>query len=96
MSIKLYYNGKFLKNSFFGGKSIEINNIRDIDSFGFSIVTEHIKESLDLDEIGGVYVQGKKGGWDMIKDDDDVLEYVHRYGDADWPFYIDTIIDKSI
>lgn len=95
--VTLHYNGQFQKNSYDGGKSLIVNRV-EVDTFSYTVLMEFVKDYLHYTEIGGIYIsKGKKGGWQLVTNDKDLIELVQGCDDGhEIDFYIDNTVDKEI
>lgn len=97
INIRLHYEGQFKKTSYVGGKHMILPAV-DVETFSYSVLMEFVKEHLHYSEIGGVYAnKGRKGGWQLVSGDKDVMELVQDCVSGYLVnFYIDSTVDKDI
>ncbi|KAL8108735.1 hypothetical protein AgCh_024996 [Apium graveolens] len=93
INVRLHYDGQFQKASYVGGKSMLVTRM-DVERFSYTILIEFVKDYRNFSEIGGIYIsKGKRGGWNLLLDDKDVLGCEN---DEEIHFYIDNTIDLDI
>ena len=97
INLRLHYEGQFKKTTYVGGKHLVLSAI-EVESFSYSVLMEFVKDNLHYSEIGGIYAnRGRKGGWQLLSNDKEVMELVEECAPGDLVnFYIDNIVDKAI
>ena len=94
--VRFYHAGEFNKTSYIGGESFTITRV-ELDTFSYTVLMEFVKDYLHYTEIGGVYSKGESGGWELVSNDKELLEFVDSCDQGEEvEFYIDNNIDKDI
>lgn len=97
VNIGLYHGGQFQRTSYIGGDTVLFYHV-DADIFAYNDLMQEVRDILKLKEIGGVYVlDGKNGGWKLVKNDSDVIQEVEKCEDGEEvKFYVDIKVDTTV
>lgn len=94
--LNLHHKGQFTKTTYIGGTVHEVPEYIDSNKFSYSVVMEYVKDDLKYNEIGGIYVRKPAGGWKLIANDGDLIEFVTTVEGEEIHLYVDIVVDNSI